>query len=267
VRFHLLSVVASVYFKTIVVYDWRSVIASSMKRKFLLHSSEYFLWDWQILLPPAARFDLKTFWMHISCNNIMSETPNFYTSLTYDGTLNWRLTFLPLIRTFRSGKASFSSNTSKCIEKLAIHHIILVCMVIGNIAHFNVQTSSALSPSIIKILRMKLLIVELVTGSWGSSVSIVTNYGVDDRAIGVRSLAEAKGFLLQSLSPDQLWGPPSFLSNGYRGSCPPDVKNSRGVRLTTHPHLVQRSRICRSYISSPPIAFKACSGRALAFRN
>jgi hypothetical protein len=30
----------------------------------------------------------------------------------------------------------------------------------------------------------------------GSSVSVVSGYGLDDRAIGVRSLAEAKGFLL-----------------------------------------------------------------------
>jgi hypothetical protein len=30
----------------------------------------------------------------------------------------------------------------------------------------------------------------------GSSVSIVSDYGLDDRAIEVRSLAEAKGFFL-----------------------------------------------------------------------
>jgi hypothetical protein len=32
--------------------------------------------------------------------------------------------------------------------------------------------------------------------SRGSSVSIVSGYGLDDRAIGIRSLAEAKGFFL-----------------------------------------------------------------------
>jgi hypothetical protein len=32
--------------------------------------------------------------------------------------------------------------------------------------------------------------------SRGSSVSIVSYYGLDDRGIGVRSLAEAKGFFL-----------------------------------------------------------------------
>jgi hypothetical protein len=32
--------------------------------------------------------------------------------------------------------------------------------------------------------------------SWGSSVSIVSGYGLDDRAIEVRSLTEAKGLFL-----------------------------------------------------------------------
>jgi hypothetical protein len=68
--------------------------------------------------------------------------------------------------------------------------------------------------------------------SRGSSVSIVSGYGLDDRAIEVRSPAEANGFFLYPLCPDRLWGPPSLLYNGYRGSFP------RGVTLTTHPHLV-----------------------------
>jgi hypothetical protein len=38
--------------------------------------------------------------------------------------------------------------------------------------------------------------VHIVTGSRGSSVSIVSDYGLDDRAIEVRSPAEAKGFFL-----------------------------------------------------------------------
>jgi hypothetical protein len=38
------------------------------------------------------------------------------------------------------------------------------------------------------------------------------------------------------------------------------IKRSRGVTLTTHPHLVPRSIMSRSYTSSPPSAFVACSG-------
>jgi hypothetical protein len=94
------------------------------------------------------------------------------------------------------------------------------------------------------------LFCNIVTGP-GSSGSIVTDYGIDDRAIQFRSPAEARGFFLQPLCPDQLWGPPSLLSSGYRGSSPQGVKRGRGVMLTTHPHLVPRSRMSRSYTSSP----------------
>jgi hypothetical protein len=51
--------------------------------------------------------------------------------------------------------------------------------------------------------------------------------------------------------PDQLWGTPSLLSNGYRGSFP-GVKRGQGVTLTTHPYLEPKSRMRRSYTSSPP---------------
>jgi hypothetical protein len=54
----------------------------------------------------------------------------------------------------------------------------------------------------------------------GSSVSIVSGLGLDDRVIEVRSPAETKGFFVQPLSPDRLWGPPSLLYNGYRRSFP-----------------------------------------------
>jgi hypothetical protein len=92
----------------------------------------------------------------------------------------------------------------------------------------------------------------------------VSDYGLDDRAIEVRSLAEAKGFILYHLCPDRLWGPPSLLYNGYRGVLSPGVK-ARPRRDADHsPHLVPRSRISRSYTSSPPSAFMVCSGTALA---
>jgi hypothetical protein len=44
----------------------------------------------------------------------------------------------------------------------------------------------------------------------------------------------------------------------------PGLKRGRGVTLTTHPHLVPRSRMSRSYTSLLPSAFMACSGTALA---
>jgi hypothetical protein len=45
----------------------------------------------------------------------------------------------------------------------------------------------------------------------------------------------------------------------------PGVKRGRGVMLTTHPHLVPRVRMSRSYTYAPPSAFVACSGTALPF--
>jgi hypothetical protein len=49
----------------------------------------------------------------------------------------------------------------------------------------------------------------------------------------------------------RLWGPPSLLSNGYRGSFSRGIKRGQGVTLTTHLHLVPRSCMSRSYTSSP----------------
>jgi hypothetical protein len=51
-----------------------------------------------------------------------------------------------------------------------------------------------------------------------SSVTLRDISSLYDSPTGVRSPAEAKGFSLKPLCPDQLWGPPSLLYNGYRGS-------------------------------------------------
>jgi hypothetical protein len=48
------------------------------------------------------------------------------------------------------------------------------------------------------------------------------------------------------------------------GVLSPGLKCGRGETLSTHPHLVPRSRMSRSYISSPPRAFVACRATALA---
>jgi hypothetical protein len=98
----------------------------------------------------------------------------------------------------------------------------------------------------------------------GSSVSIVPGYGLDDRAIEVRSPAEAKGFFLHPLCPDRLWGPPSFLYNGYRRPFPGGGGKARPVPDPDHsPHLLPNSRTTRWYTASPLKPFMACSGTAL----
>jgi hypothetical protein len=79
--------------------------------------------------------------------------------------------------------------------------------------------------------------------SLGSSVSIVSDCGLDDWG----SIPDrGRRFFFYPLRQDRLWGPPSLLYNGYRGSFP------RGVMLTTHPHLVPRLRMSRSYTSFHP---------------
>jgi hypothetical protein len=49
------------------------------------------------------------------------------------------------------------------------------------------------------------------------------------------------------------------------GVLSPGLKRGRGVTLSTYVHLVLRSRMSKSYTSSPPSAFVSCSGTALAF--
>jgi hypothetical protein len=60
----------------------------------------------------------------------------------------------------------------------------------------------------------------MIKGMATARIRIVFGYGLDDRAIEVRSQTEAKGFFLYPLCPDRLGGPPSLLSNAYRGSFP-----------------------------------------------
>jgi hypothetical protein len=84
----------------------------------------------------------------------------------------------------------------------------------------------------------------------GSSVSVVSDYGLDERTIRVRSPAWAKEFssILCIQTGSQAY--PASCTMGTGGPSP-GAKHGRGVTLTTHPHLVPRSRISWSYSSSP----------------
>jgi hypothetical protein len=71
-------------------------------------------------------------------------------------------------------------------------------------------------------------------------------------------------FLLAPASRPAL-GPTQPPIEWVLGVLSPGVKHSQGVTLTTHPHLVPRLRMSRSYTSSPPCASMACSGTALLY--
>jgi hypothetical protein len=60
---------------------------------------------------------------------------------------------------------------------------------------------------------------------------------------GILPLASVSRPALGLTQPPVQWVHGVFLS--------PGVKRGRGVTLTTHPHLVPRSRLSRSYTSSP----------------
>jgi hypothetical protein len=89
----------------------------------------------------------------------------------------------------------------------------------------------------------------------GVAQSIVSAYGLDDRAIGARSPEEATRFFLYPVSaqPPVQWVPGTFL--GAKARPESDADHSPPSR--------PRSRMSRSYTLLPPNASEACSGTAL----
>jgi hypothetical protein len=97
----------------------------------------------------------------------------------------------------------------------------------------------------------------------GAEVAQSVQWLSTDWTTGVISPTGAEDFssslCIQTLEPTQppVQWLPVFLS--------PGVKRGRGVMLTTHPYLVPRLRVSRSYASSPPSSNMACSRTALLY--
>jgi hypothetical protein len=94
----------------------------------------------------------------------------------------------------------------------------------------------------------KMLVTSNIERSRVSSVSIVSDYGLDNRAIGVRSPAGAKDFSCNLCIQTGSGAHPASCPMGTGGPFP-GGKAWPG-RDADH-HLVPRSRKSRSYTSSP----------------
>jgi hypothetical protein len=118
--------------------------------------------------------------------------------------------------------------------------------------------------SLYHMLVTNLHVIVLIThsASQGSSVSIVPDYGLDERgSIPGRGkmifpLASVSRPALRPTQPPIQWVPGILSPGGNRG---------RGVTLTAHPHLVPSSAMSRSYTPLLASASMTCSGTALAF--
>jgi hypothetical protein len=83
--------------------------------------------------------------------------------------------------------------------------------------------------------------------SRNSSVGIATDYGLDGRG---SIPGRGKRFLPIPQRPDQLWGPPSLFSNGYRRLLTWG-QSDHGVKFTIHISLVPKSRMVELSLYSP----------------
>jgi hypothetical protein len=92
----------------------------------------------------------------------------------------------------------------------------------------------------ISLIQIKIYSLYDMTRSRGSSGSIVSDYGLDNRAIEVRSAAGAEDFSSNLCVQTGSGAHPASCTMGTGGPSP-GLKRGRGVMLTTHPHLVPRS--------------------------
>jgi hypothetical protein len=89
-------------------------------------------------------------------------------------------------------------------KSILTDHTRLSSIALDVIQPLQVRTASLFNFIQTSIDPIELLRVKVVTRSWGSSVSIASDYGLDDRAIEVRSPVGAGGFSSNLVCPDRL---------------------------------------------------------------
>jgi hypothetical protein len=82
---------------------------------------------------------------------------------------------------------------------------------------------------------------------------IAACYGLNDRGVGVRVPIGSRIFSSSRL-PDHIWGPPSLLSNGYRGALSPAIKRS-GREADHSPPASAEVKNMWIHTSAPPYVF------------
>jgi hypothetical protein len=105
--------------------------------------------------------------------------------------------------------------------------------VLSGSLHFNIPSNEYISTLVLESTPKS-------CGSRGSSVSIVPDHRLDDRAIEVRFPAETEDSSC-SLCDQTGSGLTQTPVQWAPGVLSPGLKRARGMTLTTHPHLVPRS--------------------------
>jgi hypothetical protein len=80
----------------------------------------------------------------------------------------------------------------------------------------------------------------MIWKSPSSAVAIATAHGLDDGGVGVRVPVDSR-ISTSPYRPDELWGPPTLLSNEYQGALSQEYIG-RGLKLTIHLQLELMSR-------------------------
>jgi hypothetical protein len=94
---------------------------------------------------------------------------------------------------------------------------------------------------------MAITLITLIPNSFSRTL----HHGVKVGKSNSELFKEDKGFFLQPLCPDQLWGPPSLLYNGYQASLPMG-KARLGYGPDHSPPSSAKVKMSRRYKSSPP---------------